>query len=194
MSKLDAAALAPLLPRLELPQAATAIVDGCEAPSAAVAALQGGGFLVEAARLCAYALPPREAVWWAAQCARHTAPAELPEPDRRAGDLAEQWVRTRADREEIGRAAMQVAEQAGYTSPESWAAVAAFWCGESMAPPEAPKVPPVPHLPGTAVAGAVVLASVRGHPDRQAPRLRRFLDSAHDIAAGGAGRLDREDA
>ena len=190
--KLDTSPLAALLPRLELAGGAAAALDGCTLVSEALSRLAGAGFLVEAARLCAHALPHREAVWWALQCAAHTAPADLPEADRAARDLAEQWVRRRSD--EIRRAAMQKAELAGYGTPEAWAAVAAFWSGDSMSPPDAPKVPPPPHLPGTAVTGCVVLASVRTQPQRQADRLRRFLDSARDLAAGGAGRLAPESA
>jgi hypothetical protein len=52
-----------------------------------------------------------------------------------------------------------------------------------------PTVAPAPHLTGTAVAGAINLAAVRGDPLRRDARLARFLDSARDIAAGGAGRL-----
>jgi hypothetical protein len=87
---------------------------------------------------------------------------------------------------------MKEAEQAGFGSPEAWAAVAAFWSGDSMAPLEAPKVAPQPHFPGLAVAGAVALAAARGQATRRDGRLKRFLASARDIAAGGAGRLEAE--
>jgi hypothetical protein len=63
-----------------------------------------------------------------------------------------------------------------------------------MSPPDQPKVPPAPHLAGSAAVGAVILASVRTHPDRQADRLRRFIGSAQDIAGGGAGHLEQETA
>lgn len=63
-----------------------------------------------------------------------------------------------------------------------------------MAPADQPKVPPAPHLTGVAVAGSVILASVRSDPARQSDRLKRFLISARDIAAGGAGHLEREEA
>jgi hypothetical protein len=89
---------------------------------------------------------------------------------------------------------MDKAQATGFTSPEAWVAVAAFWCGDSMAPPDQPKVPPAPHLAGSAVVGAVILASVRTHPDRQPDRLRRFVGSALDIATGGAGHLEQEAA
>jgi hypothetical protein len=61
-----------------------------------------------------------------------------------------------------------------------------------MAPPEAPKVPPQPHFTGLAVAGSVALAAARGPASRRAARLRGFLVSAKDIAAGGVGRIEPE--
>ena len=87
---------------------------------------------------------------------------------------------------------MDNAQKSGFGSPEAWAAVAAFWSGDFLSPPDQPKVPPAPHLIGTAVAGAVQLASVRGDPARQLTRLNAFLASARDIAAGGVGRLEPE--
>jgi hypothetical protein len=61
-----------------------------------------------------------------------------------------------------------------------------------MAPEGQPVVPPAEHLTGVAVSGAVLLAAVRRHPERAEARFLRFLDSARDIAAGGAGRLEPE--
>jgi hypothetical protein len=190
-NKLDTMDLNAILPRLELGGRA-ADIAACGSVYAALNQLTRDSLLVEAARLCAHALPVRERVWWATRCARATAGTDLPEPDREACALAEQWVRNRAD--DTRRAAMETALRAGCRSPEAWAAVAAFWSGDSMAPAGQPKVPPAPHLPGTAVSGAVVLASLRNHPERQMDRLRRFLDSALDIAAGGAGHIEQETA
>jgi hypothetical protein len=191
-SKLDTSDLATLLPRLELPAEAAPAIASCTLVSDAVDRLAGSRFLVEAARLCAHALPAREAVWWAARCAASTAPADLAEADRAACALAEAWVRKPADA--TRRQAMERAQGSGFTSAEAWTAVAAFWSGDSMSPPEQPKVPPAPHLTGTAVSGAVILASVRPGAERQMERLDRFLASARDIATGGAGHLERETA
>jgi hypothetical protein len=189
-NKLDTLALADLLPRLDLSSDAAASITTCVLPSEALARLAEGDLLIEAARLCAHALPAREAVWWATRCAAATAPATLPQPDQEASALAEAWVRQRADT--TRRAAMDKAQQAGCTSPEAWAAVAAFWSGDSMSPPDQPKVSPAPHLTGVAVTGAVILSSVRTDPGRQPARLKQFLGSARDIAAGGAGHLETE--
>ena len=63
-----------------------------------------------------------------------------------------------------------------------------------MSPEGQPAVPPAPHLAGTAAAGAVALAAVRGDVTRREERLRRFLESGRNIAAGGPGRLPAETA
>jgi len=186
-NKLDTADLATLLTRVQVP---ADVVAGCTLVSQAVARLAERGLLIEAARLCAHALPAREGVWWAARCAAATATADLQQADREACALAEAWVRKPGDA--MRRDAMARAQAAGCKTPEAWAAVAAFWSGDSMAPADQPKVPPAAHLAGTAVAGAVILASVRPNAAKQAERLRRFLASAREIAEGGAGHIAKE--
>ncbi len=194
MDKLSSAPLGEFRPHLALPTDAAALYDACTAAADALGALEAGGFLLEAARLLAHALPRREAVWWACMCSRHTA---IGPPGAAAGEVAaaclaaaELWVRQAND--ENGRAAFAQAEAAVYASPEAWACVAAFWSGDSMAPLVQPAVPPARHFAGLAVAGAVTLASVRGRPEIQAQRLAVFIRSAREIAAGGTGRLEAE--
>jgi hypothetical protein len=192
LPKLEVADLAAVRARIGLPPAAAAQLAGCVGAAEALERLAEGGFLIEATRLVAHALPRREAVWWACMCARHTAPGDLPETDLAAVDLAETWVRKQTD--DVRRTAMEQAQRTGFGSPEAWAAVAAFWSGDSLTPADQAKVPPAPHLAGTAVAGAVALAAVRIDPARTDARLARFLDSAREIAQGGVGRLEPEGA
>jgi hypothetical protein len=189
-NKLSSAQLAEVLARCDLPETAAAAVAGIGDVPGVIAVLVRGGFQVEAARVFAHALPKREAVWWACMCAAHTAPAGLAEADVKAREIAELWVRNQTDA--LRRAAMDEAKKAGFQSPEAWAGVAAFWSGDSLAPPEALTVPPPAHLTGLAVAGAVALASVRTAPARQQQRLTLFLQAARDIAGGGTGRLTPE--
>lgn len=170
---------------------ATLVQDDADI-GAAIDRLEAGGFGNDAAKLMAHALPRRESVWWACMCAHHTEPDNLPDVDRAAVAAAEQWVRNQAD--ETRREAFDKAQQAGFGTAEAWAAVAAFWSGDSMSPLGQPKTPPAPHLTGTAVIGSVVLAAVRAYPERRDDRMRRFLASGREIASGGAGRLDHEDA
>jgi hypothetical protein len=81
---------------------------------------------------------------------------------------------------------MSKAQETGYQSPASWAAIAAFWSGGSMAPPEAPAVAPPQHLIGRAVWGAVMIAT--GTPPETEKRQRQLLNQGVDIARGGNGR------
>jgi hypothetical protein len=155
-NKLSGAVLALVLERAALPGEVRERIGNLAAVADVVAALAQIGLGIEATRVLAHALPKREAVWWACMCALHTAPADLPEADRKVRELAENWVRQQ--NMETARAAMAEARRTGFQSPEAWAGVGAFWSGESLAPAEAPPVPPPPHLTGVAVAGAVALA------------------------------------
>ncbi len=170
---------------------AAAVVRGSADAADALVRLRDAGLLQAAIRLCAHALPPREAVWWACMCADHTVPADLAKPDREVRASTEEWVRRPSDA--TRRAAMALAQAAGLVAPEAWTGVAAFWSGGSMAPEGQPVVEPAPELLGTAIAGSILLSSVRAQPERQAARLVRFLDSARDIASGGPGRISQPD-
>ena len=184
--------LTALTPHLALRPEAAAAIAGCTEVSVALDRLERAGFLTEATRLVAHALPKLEAVWWACMCVSHTAPADLPAVDHAAREAAEDWVRQQTDK--TRRIAWGQAQSGGCGSPEAWAAIAAFWSGDSMSPEGQPAVPPAPHLAGTAAAGAVALASVRGEVTRRDARLRRFLESGRNIATGGPGRLPAEPA
>jgi hypothetical protein len=184
--------LAPLLPRLELGAEGLACVAGAEGVAEAAARLRTAGHAEDEARLFAYALPRREAVWWACMCARAVPDPGLPAADAQALDAAEQWVRKPDDSNR--RAAMVAAEATAYRTAEAWAAQAAGWSGGSVAPEGQPVVPPADHLCGTAVIGTVKLAAVRhDRVDLLGKRLGLFLASARDIAAGGAGRIQPEE-
>jgi len=142
--------------------------------------------LKEASRFLAQALPKREAVWWACLCAREALPDGGDETVENLLQLAETWVRKPND--ENRRLAMAAAEAAGFDGPASWAAVAAFWSGDSLAPPDLPAVAPSDELTGTAVAAATMLAAYAGDPGTAPDRFRRFLKNGMDVAQGGSGR------
>jgi hypothetical protein len=150
--------------------------------------LVGEKRLDEAIKFVAFALPAREAVWWACFCARMELQEQepAPEPVLAALHAAELWVRKPTD--EHRRAAMVCAQKAKFESPAAWAAVAAFWSSGSMAPPELPAVPAAAHLLGVAVLGSVTLAAVLTEPERADERRERYIAAAVNIANGGNGR------
>jgi hypothetical protein len=83
---------------------------------------------------------------------------------------------------------MEAAAAVENDAPAHWAALAAAWTGGSLAPPDAPVVPPGETLPAQAAVGAVLLAAVKNDPDRAVEHHRRSIAQAVDIARGGTGR------
>jgi hypothetical protein len=190
VSKLAAGDLASLIPHLGLTSEASAAADGSGGVEDALAKLEKAGFLLEATRLMAHALPKRETVWWSCMCASHTAPSDLADADQKCRRGAEEWVRQQ--NEQARYACWDLAQASGFRTPEAWTAVAAFWSSGSMSPQGQPAVPPQPHFTGKAVAGVIALSAVRGDVTRRDARLHRFLESGRSIATGGAGRLPPE--
>jgi hypothetical protein len=146
----------------------------------------------DAVRFLAHALPRREAVWWACTCARLTLPKDAPPEVAAALEAAEAWVFQPT--EEHRRAAMQKAEIAGFETPSAWSAVSVFWSGGSMAPPDAPPVPPADRLLPTAVTSTILLAAVQTEPQFADRKYKRFLEAGIDIARGGSGRPKQQAA
>jgi len=191
LTKLAGVDFATVMTRAALAPEAQAAVQGCADIGEAIDRLEAAGFAPEAIRVLAHALPKREGVWWACMCTANTTQPDLTEADRLARETAEIWVRQQKD--EQRRAAFAHAEVGGFQTPEAWSGVAAFWSGDSMAPVGLPAVPPPPQAVGSAVAGAVALAAVRGEVKRQPARLKRFLESGRNIASGGPGRMAPEE-
>ncbi len=98
--------------------------------------LLGAKDLNPAVQFLAFALPPREAVWWACVCARDQLHDPVPQPLLAAVSAAEAWVRKPTD--EHRRSAMSCAQATDLKTPAAWAAVAAFWSGGSLAPENLP--------------------------------------------------------
>lgn len=179
-SAAEICALFPLSPE------GRAVLHPALSPAEFLDRLCAGGLAIDAIRFLAHALPRREAVWWACLSARSVVDGAAP-AETHAVETAEAWV-YHPD-EEHRRAAAAAADAVGNSeSPARWAATAAAWSGGSLAPPEAPVVPPAETLTAQAAAGAVLLASVKPEPGRAPERHRQAIAQAVDIARGGTGR------
>jgi hypothetical protein len=172
--------------RAQLDGVALALLKPEQTVAAFVASLAATGQFQSAVAVLAHALPKREAVWWSCVAVRHaTAPSPGSDADT-ALVAAETWV-FHPD-EAHRRPTRQAAARAGFQSAAGWAALAAFWSGGSMAPPDTPEVLPDDDLTARAVAGATALAALRPDPDQTAAAYSAFVDMALDIARGGDGR------
>ena len=164
---------------LQMPKAHEHLLSEDPASAALLIRLVELELLPEAARLLGYALPEREAGWWACRCVAHAVPlAALPAEQGAAHAAAEAWVR-RPDDEARLRAHLASAK-AGYRTPAARAAQAAF---------ASPLPVSWPMRTGRKVERAVALAAAYDGPAHRPERLRRFIASGRDIAGGGAGRV-----
>lgn len=171
---------------IELEPQACKFLESDPAPVDFLNALLEKQLYPDALRFLARALPKREATWWACICTRGTVIQNTPPAMLAALEAAEQWVYKPT---EVNRRLADAAARAtSFDGPAAWAAMAAFWSEGSIAPEDAPVVPPSDNLAAKAVAGAVMLAAVMEQPEKAQDKYLYFLEQGVDIANGGNGR------
>jgi hypothetical protein len=132
----------------------------------------------DAIRALAAKLPKPAVVAWACCCIRMVLPALTGEAAN-ALLAAERWV---SEPTEINqRAAKALADTVGLEHPAGAAAWAAYLGGPSLAPKDAPMVPPAEGLTARAAAGAILLAIAWQAPELTADLQRRCLALAKTI-------------
>ncbi len=148
---------AELREKANLSPAGLACLNTAPGPHELVAALSEQGDARDAVFALAQILPHRQAVWWACLGVRLLPGLAARPADAAAVDVAETWVQTSAaaDAARAGVAAdhCHPGEAAG------WTAMAAYWSGLTIAPPEQQAVVPAPHLPGVATRTALLLTA-----------------------------------
>lgn len=168
---------------LELDPEAGALIKDPQSLDEWIGALVAEQRFVPAARLRANSLSGRAAVWWGCLCVELDGIGErLPPVQRAARDAARAWVATPS--EPLRRQAETAADHARYRGTGGLLAAAAFWSGPSLAPAHLAPIPPDPRLPGQAITGTLVLASLDQSPKLAIRRWPRFLDLGQAVAAG----------
>ena len=178
LTKIEAKTAAEICSRFELSEPAAALPRDGLSPAAFLERLIDGRHVRDALGFLAHALPKREAVGWAARCVRLAGGPASPE-QQAALEAVERW--RLEPSEDLRRAAMAAAEKAQLNNPAGCAALAVFFTGGSLAPPDVPVVPPGEGLTARAVAGAVLMAAVVSEPEKAEEKYQRFLE--HGLAA-----------
>jgi len=163
----------------ELGEEAMALLRPDLHPLDFVALLMEKALFPDAVRFVAHALPKREAVWWGWVCARRAAGENPPPKIKAALDATERWIAQ--PNEDNRRLAMAAAEKAELGTAAGCAGLAAFFSGGSLAPPDAPPVPPGEFLAAKAVAGAVIFAAVAKEPEKAPEKFRSFLAQGVEV-------------
>ncbi|MEE4207114.1 MAG: hypothetical protein V2I39_12545 [Erythrobacter sp.] len=158
-------------------------------PEALFRSLRDAAEDAHALSFIAAALPRREAIEWGL--------AAIPEPPggdrdslsrRLLRDAAYRWL---DDPEDTNRRALfDLAEEAREDWPEKLIALAVFFSGGSIAPPDHDHVPADPSICATLVSAAV-LASMAEHIQNDPDLLARALELADEVARHGREVLAR---
>lgn len=173
---------AEIYQRFAPPDSAHALLEGDPSPAEFFErVLQAHDYAV-ALPFAAFALPPRQGIWWGCLCLEIARGERLPPSEARALEAAVRWVLEPIEAHR--QAARAPAEAAGLATPAGNLAQAVFWSGGSMLPPGEPVIPPPPLLRPQAVRRAIsLLASEPGASHRDCV-YRQFLMLAAAIARG----------
>jgi hypothetical protein len=182
LSKISMKSASDVCARFELGEEARPLLRPGLTPAQYLDLLMDKQHYQDAARFLAHGLPKREAVWWACACAKTAAGANTARAVSAAIKAAERWATDPS--EEHRRATMPAAEEARFGSPAGCAALAAFFSGGSLGPPNVADIPPADTLTADAVAGAVMMAVVIHEPEKATEKYRTFLGRGIDIANG----------
>jgi hypothetical protein len=146
--------------------------------------LIGDGRFFEAMRFLAHALPKRESVWWACQCARSTFKETITQAAAASIAAAEAWV-YRPTEENRAKAAAVVKALKKIDSNTAWAAAAASW--SSAPPPPGAQAAPTPtqmpnELTGRAVTVSLTLSAVALGTTKLQDTLQLFVEKGLELA------------
>jgi len=157
LTKIPAPTAAAICAQSKPSPAGGALLTPGMTPAEYLAALEKNKLSVDAVNLLAYGLPEKDAVCWAAQGSRMTAP-KLSPPEMGALQATEAWLKNPSP---DARAAVDASlGKVDFTGPASWAAQSAAWAKTPgmPSPPAVPGAPPV-NLVAAGVAGAILLAA-----------------------------------
>ncbi len=144
--------------------------------------LREAGLHLDLITFLAHSLPRREAVWWGCRCVRIAVGPE-PKPEISAAlKAAETWAAAPGDVNR--RKTFPAAEAVGFAHPAGSVAVAAFFSGGSLAPPNLKEVPPADHLTGLCIASAIQSAAVLNEPARAVEMYQGFIEIGLEVARG----------
>jgi len=177
--RVPAKAAAPVAAAARLGDKAVRLLGPEQTPREYLEALLRAGEHRDALRFLAFALPPREAIWWACLGTLMTQAGHLHKEDAPRLAAVARWV---LEPSEPNR--QQAERLAHKRSPAGLAARAVAWTGGSVRPPSLPALPPGPDFPHRGAFLALMQAVMAGPADKQPERLRQVVALGMQIARG----------
>jgi hypothetical protein len=166
--------------RFALGDEARTLLDDAMTPRQFLDRLRAAGLHADAAKLVAHALPKRQAVWWAYLGVTQMLGPKASPQAAAALEASRAWVADPND--DHRRAAFTAADQAGFDTAPACVALAVFFSGGSLAPPDFQPAPAPEHVTGSMVAAALALAVVLEEPEKAPQKYDALLQTAIDVA------------
>lgn len=150
-----------------------------QGPREYLEALVGASLYPDAVRFLAFALPIREAVWWACLHTLMSEASRLHREDTLALEAVARWV---AEPTEEHR--RQAEARAGQATAAGLAARAVTLTGGSLRPPPLPHIPPGPEFPRRGVSRSITRGVTAGKSGGLPDRYRQAVALGMQIARG----------
>ena len=157
----------------DLSAPALALAGEAPAPSAYLDSLEKQQLFQDAIRFLAYKMAVDAGVKWACACIRELQSPESKNEKNEALEAAEQWVKTPGD--PTRWAAKEAAGKPKVRGASKLVAMAVFFSGGSITPPQAPETPPPPHLAQKMIAGSVDATVLGYEPAKATERYKRAV-------------------
>ncbi len=180
--KIEARTAGEICARFLLSKQAQALLGNDMPPRQFLDALLSHKQYVTGMDFLAYALPPREAVWWGCLCFQHACGESMSPTDQAAAAATLQWVVQPGDGARI--AAKAPAEAAGPASPAGALAMAVYQTGPALAIQGRPPSTPPPFASARSVANAVKLACTKIDPAKMIDTQKSFVELGIGVAEG----------
>ena len=168
----------------DLSGAARALVREDSTPSAYLDSLEKQQLFQDAIRFLAYKLAVDAGVKWACACVRELQSPELKDEKNEPLEAAEQWLKAPGD--PARWAARDASGKPKVRGSSKLVAMAVFFSGGSISPPQAPVTPPPPYTAQKMIAGSVEVSVLSYEPAKAAERYKRAVALGRALDQGKA--------
>jgi hypothetical protein len=165
-----------------LSEEARALIKEDIGPSRYVDLLESQGLFKDAILFLTHGFPIQLTIKWGCSCSRELLSIQQIEKCKASLQAADSWLEAPGDQTRWD--ARNAAEKSNMSSPVDLIAMAAFFSGGSIAPPEAPATFPPPYLASKLAGGAIQMVVVSQYPEKSADRYRRTLQISREIVKG----------
>ncbi len=165
-----------------LSEEARALIKEDIGPSRYVDLLESQGLFKDAILFLTHGFPIQLTIKWGCSCSRELLSIQQIEKSKASLQAADSWLEAPGDQTRWD--ARNAAEKSNMSSPVDLIAMAAFFSGGSIAPPEAPATFPPPYLASKLAGGAIQMVVLSQYPEKSADRYRRTLQISREIVKG----------